>query len=141
MPFKKQLSFFPLPLLLRQVACKARDAFRTQPDAPVFDLDLFKNVGGGELRLLALRSFVGVGAKRGDIDQSDDPVIGSCSRDDTSTVRMADENGWDADSSQGPFYRGDIAFGSVKASVVSGECISNAEVREDEGDNERSNNK
>jgi len=75
-----------LLLLLRQVACKARDPFWAQPDAPVFDLDLFKNVGSGELCLLALRSFIIVGAKRGDIDEPDDPVIDSCSRDDTSTV-------------------------------------------------------
>ena len=104
-----------LLLLLRQVSCKARDAIWTHPDAPVCDFDAFKHVGGGELRLLSLRGFIGIGAKRGDVDESDDPVISSCSRNDTSTVRMADEDGWRADSSQGPFYRGDIAFGSVEA--------------------------
>jgi hypothetical protein len=34
-----------------------------------------------------------------------------------------------------------IGFGSFETSVVSGECISNAEVREDQGDSERSDNK
>ena len=34
-----------------------------------------------------------------------------------------------------------IAFGSFETSVMSGECISDAEVRKDQGDSERSKNK
>ena len=86
-----------LLLLLRQVSREALDAFRTHPDAPVSDFDVLKNVGGGELLLLALRRFVGVRGERGDVDKPDDPVIGSCSRDDSSTVGVADEDGWAAD--------------------------------------------
>jgi len=86
-----------LLLLLREVSREAHDAFRTHPDAPVCDFDIVENVGDGELLLLALRSFVGVGGKRGDVDEPSDAVIGSCGRDDTSTVGVADEDGWAAD--------------------------------------------
>jgi hypothetical protein len=58
---------------------------------------LLKHVGNRELRLLALRSFTGIGGKRGDVDESGNTFIGSCGRDDTSTVRVADEDGWAAD--------------------------------------------
>jgi hypothetical protein len=52
-------------------------------------------VDGGEFRLLALRGFIGIGAKRSDVHESGDPVIGSCGRDDTSTVRVIDDRrGW-----------------------------------------------
>src|ERR1700681_3167571 len=86
-----------LLLFLREISCEARYAFRTHPDAPVRDLNVFEDVGNGELLLLALRSFVGVGGKRSDIDEPGDAVIGSCGRDDTSTVGVADQNGWAAD--------------------------------------------
>ena len=75
-----------LLLLLREVSREAHDAFRTHPDAPVRDLNVFEDVGNGELLLLALRSFVGIGGKRGDVDEPSDAVIGSCGRDDTSAI-------------------------------------------------------
>jgi hypothetical protein len=68
-------------LLLREVSREAHDAFRTHPDAPVCDFDVLEHVGHGELLLLALRSFVGIGSKRGDVDEPSDAVIGSCGRD------------------------------------------------------------
>src|SRR5271170_8187400 len=111
-----------LLLLFGQVSSKARDAIWTHPDAPVCDFDAFKHVGGGELRLLALRSFIGIGAKRGDVDESSNPVIGSCGRDDTSTVRVTDEDGWAFDPPQCRFYHGNIAFGSVEA-VLDSHCF------------------
>jgi hypothetical protein len=83
--------------LLREVSREAQGAFRTHPDAPVGDFDVFEHVGDGELLLLALRSFVGVGRKRGDVHEPGNAVIGSCGRNDASTVRVADEDGWAAD--------------------------------------------
>src|SRR5260370_39198533 len=85
-----------LLLFFREVSSEARYAFRTHPDAPVRDLNVFEDVGGGEFLLLALRSFVGVRGKRGDVDKPGDAVSGSCGRDDTSTVGVADQNGWAA---------------------------------------------
>ena len=101
--------------MLRKVSREAHDAFRTHPDAPVRDLNVFEDVGNGELLLLALRSFAGVGGKGSDIDEPGDTVIGSCGRDDTSTVGVADQNGWAVDPPERPSYRGDIAFVRVEA--------------------------
>ena len=72
-------------------------------------------VGHRELLLLALRSFVGVGGESGDVDKSDDPVIGPCGRNHASAIGVADEDGWAADPPERPFYRGDITFGCVEA--------------------------
>ena len=69
-----------LLLFFREVSSEARYAFRTHPHAPVRDLNVFEDVGNGELLLLALRSFVGVGGKGSDIDEPGDTVIGSCGR-------------------------------------------------------------
>src|SRR5271170_3724729 len=111
-----------LLLLLGQVSSKARNPFWLQPEATVCHFNIFKNVGSRELRLLALRSFIGIGAKRGDVDESSDPVIGSCGRDDTSTVRVTDQDGWAFDPPQCRFYHGNIAFGSVEA-VLDSHCF------------------
>src|SRR6266851_2189600 len=75
-----------LLLLLREVPREAHDAFRTHPKAPVRESDVFEHVSNGELLLLALRSLVGIGGKRSDVDEPSYPVIGSCGRDDTSAV-------------------------------------------------------
>jgi hypothetical protein len=56
-----------------------------------------EHIGHGELVLLALRRFVGVRGKRGDVNEPSDSVIGSCGGDDASAVRVADEDGWAAD--------------------------------------------
>src|SRR5438445_10790478 len=87
-----------LLLFFREVSSETDDAFRTHPDAPVRDLNVLEDVGNGEPLLLALRSFVGVGGKRGDVDKSSDAVIGSGGRDDTSTVGVANEDRWAADA-------------------------------------------
>src|SRR5713101_3693178 len=50
-----------LLLFFREISSEARYAFRTHPDAPVRNFDILEHVGDGELLLLALRSFVGVG--------------------------------------------------------------------------------
>src|SRR5260221_992281 len=96
-----------LLLFFREVSSEADDAFRTHPDAPVRDLNAFEDVGNGELLLLALRSFVRVGGKGSDIDEPGDTAIGSFGRDDTSTVRVADQNGWATHPPQRPVYHGD----------------------------------
>ena len=51
----------------------------------------------GELPLLALRSFVGVRGKGGDVDKPSDAVISSCGCDDASAVGVADQDGRFAD--------------------------------------------
>src|SRR5229473_5219558 len=76
-----------LLLLLREVSREAHDALRTHPDAPVRDFDVLEHVGHRELLLLALRSFVRVRRKRGDVDESGDAAISSCGRNDASTVK------------------------------------------------------
>ena len=102
-------------LLLREVSREARDAFRPHPEPPFCHVDVFENVGYGELRLLALGRFVSVGGKTGDIDEAGNPVIGSCGRNHTSAIRVADEDGCAADPPKRPFYRCDISFGCVEA--------------------------
>jgi hypothetical protein len=69
----------------------------------------------GNFLLLALRSFVGVGGKRSDVNEPSDAVIDSCGRNDATAVGVADEDGWAADPTQRPLYGGDIAFVRVEA--------------------------
>jgi hypothetical protein len=57
-----------LLLVFREVSGEASDTFRTQPGAPIRDLNIFENVGNGELLLLALRSFAGVGDECSNLD-------------------------------------------------------------------------
>jgi hypothetical protein len=64
--------------------------------------------------LLALRRLPGVRGKRGDVDQPGDAVIRSCGRDDASAVGVANKDGWAADPSQRPPYRGDVPFGCLR---------------------------
>ena len=51
-------------LLFGKVSREAHDALRTHPGAAVGNFDILEHVGNWELRLLALRSFVGVGGPR-----------------------------------------------------------------------------
>jgi hypothetical protein len=64
--------------------------------------------------LLTLRSFVGVGGERGDVNESDDAVIGPRGRDHASAIGVADEDRWAADPPERLFYRGDVTFGCVE---------------------------
>ncbi len=86
-----------LLLLLRKVSREAHDPFRTHPNSPVRDFDVLEHFGDGELFLLALRGFVGVGGERGDVDQPGNAVIGSCRRDNASPVGVAHKDGWATD--------------------------------------------
>ena len=98
-----------LLLLFRQVSGEALDAFRRHPGSTVGDFDVGENIGSGELVLLTLRRFVGIRGKCGDVDQPDDEVISSRSRDHATAVRVPDENRGAADSPQRALHRGDVA--------------------------------
>jgi hypothetical protein len=52
-------------LLFRKISTEVLDAFGTHPDAAPGDFDVLEDVRLGELVLLALRRFVGVGRNRG----------------------------------------------------------------------------
>src|SRR5260370_34123644 len=82
-----------LLLFLREVSSEALDSFRQHPYAPVRDFDVLEYIGDGELPLLALRSFVGVRGKGGDVDKPSDAVICSCGCDHASAVGGADQEG------------------------------------------------
>src|SRR5258706_5906680 len=101
--------------LFRKISRETCDAFRAHPDAPVRNFDITENIGGGELFLLALRSFVGIGGECGYVNEPCNTVIGSGGGNDASTVGMANEDGRTADPAQRPFYRVHVAFESVEA--------------------------
>jgi len=86
-------------LFFREVSREAHDAFRTHPDAAVRNFDILEHIGEGEFLLLALRGFVGVRGKCGDVDKPNDTVIGSCGRDHASTIGVANQDGRVADPS------------------------------------------
>ena len=100
---------------LRDVSRKTRDAFRLHPEASFSQFDVFEDIGGWVRFLLALRCFIGVGSESGDVNESDNPVIGPRGRNHASAIRVADQDRWAADPPERPFYRGDITFGCVEA--------------------------
>ena len=64
--------------------------------------------------MLALRCLVRIGGKRRDVNE---PATRSSLLAAVMTlppIGMADEDRWTLDPTQGPFYRGDIAFGRVE---------------------------
>jgi len=71
-----------------RVSGEALDAFRKHPGSAVGDFDVRENIGSGELVLLTLRRFVGIRGECGDVDQPDDEVISSRSRDHATAVRV-----------------------------------------------------
>ena len=84
-------------------------AFRKHPGSTVGDFDVGENIGSGELVLLTLRRFVGIRGKCGDVDQPDDAVISSRSRDHATAVRVPNKNGRAADPPQRALHRRDVA--------------------------------
>ena len=81
-----------LLLLLGKVSREVLDAFRLQPDASAGDLDLGEDFGGVSVQL-ALHGLLNIRDDGGDVNQSDDPIVGSCARDGGSAVRVTDEDG------------------------------------------------
>src|SRR5262245_51037239 len=81
-----------LLLLLRKVAAEILCGFRTQPDTSVDDFYVRKNVRLREVGLLRLSRFIGVRCERGDVNQPDNTIVSSRAGDNTSAVRVADEN-------------------------------------------------
>src|SRR5262249_5557956 len=58
-----------LLLLIGEIACKGRDAVSFQPNAPVCNLDMGKNISRRKLLLQALCRLVGIRGKRRDVDK------------------------------------------------------------------------
>src|SRR5215472_7265520 len=97
-----------LLLLLRKVAAEILCGFRTQPDTAVDDFNVGKNVGLREVGLLRLSRFIGVRRERGDVNQPDNTIVSSGAGDNTSAVRVADENNRTADPAYGFFRHGNV---------------------------------
>src|SRR5262249_2704240 len=104
-----------LLLLLRKVAAEILCAFRMQPDTSVDDFYVGKNVGLREVGLLRLRRFIGVRCERGYVNQPDDTMVSSGAGDNTSAIRVADEDSRTADSAYGFFRHGNVLCRCVKA--------------------------
>src|SRR5262249_59206245 len=104
-----------LLLLLRKVAAEILCGFRTQPDTSVDDFYVRKNVRLREVGLLRLSRFVGVRCERGDVNQPDNTIVSSGAGDNTSAVRVADEDNGTADSAYGFFRHGNVLRRCVEA--------------------------
>src|SRR5215468_8868188 len=104
-----------LLLLLRKVAAEILCAFRTQPDTSVDDFYVRKNVRLREVGLLLLSRFIGVRRERGDVNQPDNTIVSSGAGNDTSAVRVADEDNRTADSAYGFFRHGNVLCRCVEA--------------------------
>src|SRR6516165_8694268 len=104
-----------LLLLLREVAAEILCAFRTQPDTSVDDFYVRKNVRLREVGLLRLSRFIGVRCERGDVNQPDNTIVSSGAGDNTSAVRVADENNRTADPAYGSFRHGNVLRRCVEA--------------------------
>src|SRR5215831_2190120 len=104
-----------LLLLLRKVAAEILCAFRTQPDTSVDDFYVGKNVRLREVGLLRLSRFIGVRRERGDVNQPDNTIVSSRAGDNTSAVRVADEDNRTADPAYGFFRHGNVVCRCVEA--------------------------
>src|SRR5215831_161560 len=104
-----------LLLLLRKVAAEILCAFRAQPDTSVNDFYVGKNVGLREVGLLRLSRFIGVRRERGDVNQPDNTIVSSRAGDNTSAVRVADEDNRTADPAYGFFRHGNVVCRCVEA--------------------------
>ena len=74
-----------LLLLLGKVSREVLDAFRLRPEASVCDLDLGEDFGRVFVEL-ALHGLLNIGDDCGDINQSDDAIVGSGACDGGSAV-------------------------------------------------------
>src|SRR5262252_447212 len=104
-----------LLLLLRKVAAEILGAIGTQPDTSIHDFDVREHVGPREVGLLRLRRFIGVRCERGDVNQPDNTIVSSGAGDNTSAVRVADENNRTADPAYGFFRHGNVLRRCVEA--------------------------
>src|SRR5262245_6017874 len=104
-----------LLLLLRKVAAEIFGGLGAQPDTSIDDFYVGKNVGLREVGLLQLSRFIGVGCERGDVNQPDNTIVSSCAGDNTSAVRVADEDNRTADSAYGFLRHGNVLCRCVEA--------------------------
>src|SRR5215831_13274477 len=104
-----------LLLLLRKVAAEIFGALGTQPDTSIHDFDVGEDVGPREIGLLRLRRFIGVRCERGDVNQPDNTIVSSGAGDNTSAIRVADEDNGTADSAYGCFRHGNVLCRCVEA--------------------------
>jgi len=72
---------------------------------------------------LRLGRLIGVRCKCGDVDQPGNAIVGSGAGDDASAIRVADENGWTADSPERAFHGGYVVRGCVEAVLGSNTLV------------------
>src|SRR5215467_7643625 len=108
-----QLLLFP-----GEITCKGRDAVTFQPNAPVCNLDMGKNIGCRKLLLQTLCSLVGIRGKRRDVDKRCNSWVGTGRRDDRATIGMADQDRRVAYTAQGSLHA--IYVASVRIKSVLG---------------------
>src|SRR6516162_4015660 len=80
-----------LLFLLREIACKSRDAIWLQPNTSVAKLDVGEDVRWRKFLLQALRCFVVVGCKRRQVHKASHARVGTGCCYDRSAIRMADQ--------------------------------------------------
>ena len=73
-------------LFLGEIACKGRDAVTLQPNAPVCNLDMRKNVGCRKLLLQALGCLVGIRGKRREVNKRRNSWVSARRRDDLASA-------------------------------------------------------
>jgi hypothetical protein len=74
-----------------------------------------KNVGLREVGLLRLSRFIGVRCECGDVNQPDNTTVSSGAGDNTSAIRVADEDNRTADPAYGFFRHGNVLRRCVEA--------------------------
>src|SRR5215470_10657 len=104
-----------LLLLLRKVAAEILCGFRTQPDTSVDDFYVGKNIGLREVGLLRLSRFIRVRRERGDVHQPGNTIVSSGAGDNTSAVRVSDENNRIANPAYCFFCHGNVLRRCVEA--------------------------
>ena len=73
---------------------------------------------------MRLGRLIGVRCKCGNVDQPGNAIVGSGAGDDASAIRVADENGWTADSPERAFHGGYVVRGCVEAVLGSNTLVS-----------------
>ena len=86
-----------LLLLLRKVSAEIFRSLRPQPDTPIYDFDLRKDIRPREVRLLCLRCFIGIRSERADVNQAGNAIVDYGASDDTSAIGVTDEDDGAAD--------------------------------------------
>ena len=77
-----------------------------------------------KLGRLRVGHLIGVRCKCCEVDQSGNAIVSSGAGDDASAIRVADENGWTADSPERAFHGSYVVCGCVEAVLGSNTLVS-----------------